>query len=92
MLDMIPKRIALITKAYADQEIAARAAAEKRGIAFWKPDDKFDAAMKTFRAGEVEAVAKDITKLGGAADAKPIVERARRRARAVEGARRRRQG
>lgn len=74
MLKLIPKRIALITKAYADQEAEARAAAEAKGITFWKPDEQFNSTMETFREGELEAVAADIIALGGSQDAAQIVQ------------------
>ncbi len=74
LMNLIPKRIALITKSYEEQEAAARAEAEKRGISFWKPDSRFEEAMEAFRAGEREAVARDIASLGGSADAQKIVE------------------
>lgn len=73
MISKIPERIALITKNYADQEIAARKAGEEKGIVFWTPDDAFNSAMEDFRATELEAVASDIVKLGGSADAEAIV-------------------
>ncbi|MEO3480555.1 TRAP transporter substrate-binding protein DctP [Phaeobacter sp. CAU 1743] len=75
MISAIPERIALITKNYADQEIAARKAGEDKGIVFWKPDADFVAAMDSFRASEKDAVANDIIKLGGSADAASIVAR-----------------
>jgi TRAP-type C4-dicarboxylate transport system substrate-binding protein len=74
LMKLIPRRIALITKSYEEEQAAARTKAEKRGITFWKPDAAFQQAMEKFRAGEREAVAKDIVSLGGSADAKKIVE------------------
>jgi TRAP-type transport system periplasmic protein len=73
MISEIPHRIALITKNYADQEIAARKAGEEKGILFWQPDAAFTAVMEQFRAGDQEAVANDIVQLGGTADAAAIV-------------------
>lgn len=71
---LIPKRIAQITKTYADQEVEARAAAEAKGIVFWNPDDAYNSAMDDFRAGELDAVASDIVQLGGSQDARAIVQ------------------
>ena len=73
LISAIPGRIAKITKTYADQEAKARTAAEEKGIIFWQTDEVFNKAMESFRAGELEAVANDIIKLGGSADAKAIV-------------------
>ncbi|MEW5424806.1 C4-dicarboxylate TRAP transporter substrate-binding protein [Amorphus sp. 3PC139-8] len=74
MMSLIPERIALITKKYADQEKAARQSAEEKGIAFWTPDEAFNTAMEEFRAGELEAVASDIISQGGSENAKEIVQ------------------
>ncbi|MBO9421607.1 TRAP transporter substrate-binding protein DctP [Labrenzia sp. R4_2] len=74
LISAIPGRIAKISKTYADQEAAARMAADEKGVVFWKPDDAFNEAMEDFRASELEAVANDIVKLGGSSDAKAIVQ------------------
>lgn len=74
LLSLIPKRIAQITKTYADQETEARAAAQEKGIIFWTPDDAFNTAMENFRAGEFDAVANDIIHFGGSQNAREIVQ------------------
>ncbi|MBN9888290.1 TRAP transporter substrate-binding protein DctP [Salipiger abyssi] len=73
LLSKIPGRIAQITKTYADQEASARTAGEEKGIVFWQPDDAYNEAMEDFRSRELDAVAADIVKLGGSADAEAIV-------------------
>lgn len=74
MMSLIPKRIAQITETYAQQEAAARKAAEEKGITFWKPDEAFNSAMEKFRSGELDAVAKDIVSQGGSQNAREIVQ------------------
>lgn len=75
LLAAIPRRIAQISKTYADEEAAARTAAEEKGITFWQPDEVYNAAMEEFRSHELEAVAKDIVQLGGSQDAQQIVQK-----------------
>lgn len=73
LMTLIPKHLALLDSAYAADEEAARQAAVKKGITFWKPDARFDEIMKEFRQKEPQAVAKDIAAQGGSPDAERIV-------------------
>ncbi|HEY8580402.1 MAG TPA: TRAP transporter substrate-binding protein DctP [Beijerinckiaceae bacterium] len=64
MIDIIPRHLTAIVKAYEDQEKEARAAAEAKKIAFWPPSADFKDALAKFKEGEVKAAAADMQKFG----------------------------
>ncbi|OXR48086.1 hypothetical protein PuT2_14600 [Pusillimonas sp. T2] len=75
LMTLIPKHLPMLTAAYSKDQQAAREAAVKKGVVMWKPDEKYQEAMRKFKGAEPKAVAADIMKQGGTKDAEPIVQK-----------------
>lgn len=73
-IKLVPKYVELITREYEDQEMKARAAAEKKKIVFWKPSKEVLDALAKFRQGEMKALVAEMEK-NGAKNAKANLEK-----------------